>query len=125
MNIVNYRNVKAEDAEEGASRLRVRWLITNETGAENFVMRLFEMDPGGNSPLHSHRWEHEVFVLEGEGIVSGEQQERKYGPGDVIFISPNEKHQFRNDGKETVKFLCLVPIQAERNRCFDRSIDRA
>jgi len=118
MKIINYQNVEAEDAEEGASRLRVRWLITKEAGAENFAMRLFEMDLGGHSPLHSHDWEHEVFILEGQGIVSGEEQERKFGPGDVIFISPNEKHQFRNDGEETVKFLCLVPMQAGRDRCF-------
>jgi len=118
MNIINYRNVKAEDAEEGASGLRVRWLITKETGAENFAMRLFEMDPQGHSPLHSHRWEHEVFILEGEGIVSGREQERKFRPGDVIFISPYEKHQFKNDGEETVRFLCLVPIQAARDHCL-------
>lgn len=117
MKIINYRNVRVEDAEEGASRLRVRWLIAKETGAENFAIKLFEMDPGGNSPLHSHNWEHEVFILEGHGIVSSEE-ERKFGPGDVIFISPNEKHQFRNDGEETAKFLCLVPMQTARDRCF-------
>ncbi|MEM1563100.1 MAG: cupin domain-containing protein [Candidatus Bathyarchaeia archaeon] len=110
MKVFHYSEVKAEEAqEEGAAKLKVRWLITREVGAPNFVMRLFEMEPGGHSPLHTHPWEHEVFILEGGGIVVGAGGERRFKPGDVIFIPPNERHQFINDGKETVKFLCLVP----------------
>ncbi len=109
MKVFHYRDVKAEDAEEGASKLKVRWLITKDMGAENFAMRLFEMKPGGYSPLHSHPWEHEVFILEGEGLVVSEEEERKFRAGDVIFIPPNERHQLKNTGQKTVKFLCLIP----------------
>jgi len=109
MKIFQYHNVEAKDADEGTSKLRVRWLITKEMGAENFAMRLFEMEPGGYSPLHSHPWEHEVFILDGEGLVFGEGKEKRFRPGDVIFIPPNEKHQFKNNDEKTVKFLCLIP----------------
>ena len=78
-------------------------------GAENFAMRFFEMEPEGCSPFHSHPWEHEVFILEGEGVVVGGEEERKFRTGDVIFVPPNEKHQFKNTGETTVKFLCLIP----------------
>jgi quercetin dioxygenase-like cupin family protein len=107
----HFSKIEAEDAEVDCAckGVKVRWLITEEMGAKNFAMRLFEVDPGGFSPFHSHRWEHEVFILEGEGIVVGGGKERKFGVGDVIFISPNEKHQFKNTSKKTVKFLCLVP----------------
>jgi quercetin dioxygenase-like cupin family protein len=109
MKVFHYSEVEAEGSEKGASKLKVRWLITKDVGAENFAMRLFEIEPGGFSPLHAHAWEHEVFILEGEGVVYGGGEERKFKPGDVIFISPNEKHQFKNNGTKTVKFLCLVP----------------
>jgi quercetin dioxygenase-like cupin family protein len=112
MKIFHYQKVEAKTAEEeGASKLKVRWLITKEMGAPNFAMRLFEMEPGGNSPFHSHPWEHEVFILKGQGIVVSEEGEKKFRPGDVVFILPNEKHQFKNNGEKTVKFLCLVPIK--------------
>jgi quercetin dioxygenase-like cupin family protein len=104
-----YKDVEAKDADEGALKLKVRWLITKDTGARNFAMRLFEMEPGGHSPFHSHAWEHEVFILEGEGLVVGEDKETKFKAGDVVFVAPNDKHQFKNSGKKTVKFLCLVP----------------
>lgn len=109
MKIFYYQDVAAKDVEKGASKLKVRWLITEEMGAKNFAMRLFEMESGGYSPFHSHLWEHEVFVLEGEGFVIGGEEERKFRVGDVIFVPSNEEHQFKNSGEKTVKFLCLIP----------------
>jgi len=111
MKVFHYKNVEAKDAEEGASKLKVRWLITKEMGAPNFAMRLFEMEPKGHSPFHSHPWEHEVFILEGEGLVVSDEGEKKFRAGDVVFILSNEKHQLKNNGEKTAKFLCLVPLQ--------------
>ena len=111
MKIFHYQNIEAKSADEGASKLKVRWLITKEMGAPNFAMRLFEMEPKGHSPFHSHPWEHEVFILEGEGVVVSEEGEKKFRAGDVIFTLPNEKHQLKNNGEKNVKFLCLVPIK--------------
>lgn len=109
LKVFPYTDVEAKAADEGAVKLKVRWLITKDIGAPNFAMRLFEMQPGGNSPLHTHDWEHEVFILEGEGTVVGKEGEKKFKPGDAVFIRANEKHQFKNTGKKLVKFLCLVP----------------
>ena len=113
MKLFHYDAVKAENAEEGASKLKVRWLITKEVGAKNFAMRLFEMEPGGYSPLHTHPWEHEVFILEGEGLAFDGEKAKEFKAGDVIFIPPGERHQVKNNGKKTLKFLCLIPYAKE------------
>jgi quercetin dioxygenase-like cupin family protein len=109
LKVFPYKDVVAREADDGASKLKVRWLITKDIGAENFAMRLFEMDPGGHSPFHNHPWEHEVFILEGEGVVVDKEKEWKFKAGDVVFVAPNDKHQFKNNGKKPVKFLCIVP----------------
>lgn len=111
MKIFPYTDIKAEDAGEGTSRLTVRWLITKETGAENFALRLFEFEAGGHTPLHSHDWEHEMFILEGEGLVVGGKQEKRFKAGDVIFVPSNETHQLRNISQKPVKVLCLIPYK--------------
>ena len=111
MKIFHYDDVKSKDAEGGSSKVSVRWLITKEIGAENFAMRLFEVEPEGYTPFHTHAWEHEVFILEGEGVVVAEEEVKLFRAGDVIFLPPNEKHQFRNNGKKTVKILCLIPYK--------------
>ena len=109
MKLLHYTDIEAKDAENGSSKLKIRWLITKEIGAKNFAMRLFEMEPGGYSPLHSHSWEHEVFILEGEGLVVGGNEEKKFKVGDAILLPPNEKHQLKNNSKKLVKFLCFIP----------------
>ena len=109
MKIFNYNSVETKDGGAGTSEVKVRWLIDEKLGAKNFFMRLFEIESGGYTPLHVHDWEHEVFILEGEGIVVCEDEEKLFRAGDVVFVSPNEKHQFRNIGKQLAKLLCLIP----------------
>lgn len=109
MKIFPWRSIEAQKAEEGAKGVTVRWLLNKDQGAENFYMRLFEMEPDGHSPLHSHPWEHEIFILEGNGLVTGGGKEMPFSEGDVIFLPPGEEHQLRNSGKDTVRFLCLIP----------------
>lgn len=71
MKTFHYLDVEAKKFGDGASKVEGRWLITKEMGAENFPMRLFEMMPEGYSPFHRHPSEHEIFILEGEGLVIG------------------------------------------------------
>ncbi len=98
-----------EVTESGAEGTKIRWLITKDDGAEHFAMRYFEMTPAGHSPHHSHKWEHEVFILDGECAVVCGDQEKKVGPGYVVFIPPNTMHNFKNEGTKVLRFLCLVP----------------
>ena len=97
---------------EGAADCRVRWLIGEGDKAPNFAMREFEVGPGGHTPRHFHDYEHEVFVLAGKGVVIDGDQERPLKPGDVVFVAPNDVHQFRNTGSEPMRFLCLIPNSA-------------
>ena len=99
---------------EGAQKLRMRLLLSEEDGAPNFRMRLFEVDPGGHSPFHRHNYEHEVLILEGEGELRTEKGADPFGPGDVVFVAPNEKHQFANTGGGVLKFICLIPIPSSK-----------
>ena len=109
MRVFHYSSVRAENVEGGAIKTKVRWLIDKTLGAPNFAMRLFEMAPGGYSPLHSHSWEHEVFILSGEGQLLDGRNALSFKTGDVIFVPPNEQHQFKNTSKNALKFLCLIP----------------
>ncbi|MHC4654330.1 MAG: cupin domain-containing protein [Planctomycetota bacterium] len=97
---------------EGAKDVEVRWLISKDDGAENFAMRMFELQPGGHTPLHTHQHEHEVFVLEGQGAFVCEGQEHQFGPEHVIFVPPNKEHQFKNTGNSILRMLCLIPASA-------------
>jgi quercetin dioxygenase-like cupin family protein len=111
----HFSEVPAADVPHPAKDVRVRWLIDESTGAPTFAMRRFEIAPGGNTPLHEHDWEHEVYVLSGTGLLDCNEGEIAFKPGDAIFMPGGERHSFRNTGTEPVVMLCLVPT-GTRNR---------
>ena len=112
MKHVHYTEVELETPkEQGIKDVMVRWMISKKDGAENFAMRLFEIQPDGHTPLHQHDWEHEIFVLEGNGVTKNKTGEEVFCQGDVLFVSPMEWHQFVNTGKETLKIICLIPYK--------------
>jgi quercetin dioxygenase-like cupin family protein len=78
----------------GSAGCRVRWLIGSADHAPNFAMRQFEVEPGGHTPQHMHDYEHEVYVLGGRGEVLERGAPHAIAAGDVVFIAPNEIHQF-------------------------------
>lgn len=94
---------------EGACGAKMRMLVGPADGARNFHMRHFEVAPGGFTPHHQHDYEHEILILRGAGTAQSEQGERTFKAGDVIWVPPNEMHQFRNTGSEPLEFICLIP----------------
>lgn len=112
MIVRNYERVKAEEAAE-AEGVTVRVVIGEAEGAPNFVMRVFDVEPGAATPLHTHDWEHEVFVLAGRGRVYGGGDEAALGEGDTVFVPPLEEHRFVNEGNDTLRFICVIPLLRE------------
>jgi quercetin dioxygenase-like cupin family protein len=111
MKIEKSSNIKKSPVEmEGAKDVGIRWLISKEDGAENFAMRMFELKPGGHTPLHTHPQEHEVFVLEGDGTFIFEGQEHPFGGEHVVFVPPNKEHRFMNTGDSVLRMLCIIPL---------------
>jgi quercetin dioxygenase-like cupin family protein len=96
---------------DGVDGATIRELITARDGAPHFAMRMFEVAPGGHTPLHTHPYEHEVFILDGEGELGGGVEARPLRPGDAVFVPADILHQFRNTGQKTLRFLCLIPNQ--------------
>ena len=102
----------SEVTMEGAAGCRVRWLVGEKDSAPTFAMREFEVAPGGHTPKHFHDYEHEVYVLAGRGTILDGEVERPLAAGDVLFVAPNDVHQFRNTGSKPMRFLCLIPNSA-------------
>ncbi|SFM74430.1 cupin domain-containing protein [Thermodesulforhabdus norvegica] len=110
MKVVRYRDVPARVMDGGGVKgVRGRVLIGKDDGAGKFCMRIFELEPGGHTPLHAHDWEHEIFVHKGSGSVWQKGQWVPIEEGTAIFIPGGEEHQIRNTGTEVLTFVCLIP----------------
>jgi len=110
MIVKRYHDVPAEEVTmTGAEAVTIRWLLGKDSPAPNFYLRLFEVQPGGHSPYHSHATEHEIYVLEGQGRINAKGRQHAIGAGSFALVEPNEEHQFENTGDSVFKFLCVVP----------------
>ena len=111
MRIDKAENVVAgQVSEKGASGVRMRILMSDKDGAPNFIIRVFEIEPGGYTPQHAHGWEHEVYVLEGRGSVRHKGKDNPIEQGSFALVPPGEEHQFVNTGETPLKFICVIPV---------------
>ncbi len=93
----------------------IRWLIAEKEGAPNFAMRVIELArPGDRIPLHGHPYEHEIFIIGGEGGLLSREAQQPVKPGDFVFVKPGEEHGFVNTGERPFQFICVIPIQKQR-----------
>ncbi|MCZ6507576.1 MAG: cupin domain-containing protein [Acidobacteria bacterium] len=92
-----------------------RELVGKRGESTGFHVRYFEIAPGGFSTLEQHEHEHVVIPLRGEGEAQFGCFVYKVRFGDVVYVAPNDPHQFRNaeDAREPFGFLCIV--DAERD----------
>ncbi len=51
--------------------------------------------------------------LEGNGQLFDGEKTTPLKPADTVFVPPNERHQFKNSGQTTLKFICLIPYTEE------------
>jgi quercetin dioxygenase-like cupin family protein len=84
-----------------------------ETAAEtNGEYTLIEVSlaPGGGVPMaHVHPYQSETFeVLEGELSMRAGREKLIAYAGDVVAVTPGERHRFWNAGDAPVRFRCTV-----------------
>lgn len=113
MKFMSYAEAEATQYNnEKIQGVAARVVIGKADGAENFCMRVFEIAAGGNTPMHAHDWEHEMFIHAGSGEIFGDGQWHAVQPGSVVFVPPQAEHQIRNAGSEKLVVVCLVPAKA-------------
>lgn len=110
--IVNASGIPVEDmARKGAEKVKVQYLIDERQGSERFALRLYTVGKSGHTPLDQHEYEHQVYVLSGQGLLKLSKENssalRTLRAGDTIFIPSNAVHQFSNERDEPFVFLCV------------------
>lgn len=115
MKIAHYSQFKSIDAAEieaAYTGVTMRRVISEVDGAEASVMDVFEIASKGQTPYHTHSWEHQVFVITGRGWCQDGTGRHEFRDGDVIYVKPGEPHAFGNSGPVPVKLVCVIPKAA-------------
>jgi quercetin dioxygenase-like cupin family protein len=105
---------KTVPAMEGAKGILKQIPISKEDGTPSLSFRVFTIEPGGHTPYHNHQFEHLNYILEGSGVVVGENKETSIKKGDFVMVPPGETHQYKNTSTSgTLVFICAVPKEYE------------
>ena len=115
MKVRNISRVERRDAflKEKAAGVSIRVAIAEEDGAKNSIMRILEIDPEGFTPLHTHDYEHLMFVVRGAGMVTDGSKECRLEKEDVIFVPPGQAHQIKNTGEAELILVSVLPVQRD------------
>ena len=96
----------------------VQWLLGEPEGAPSFEMRYLTFPPGAETEYHAHDWEHEVFVIKGQGKLKTADKLLDLKPHDAVLLLPNESHQLINaSDTETFDIICVVPKGTRNFSC--------
>ncbi len=113
MKVIQYKDVASTRFDnEVAKGIDGRVVIGKADQANNFCMRVFEIEPNGHTPRHTHAWEHEIFVHQGTGQVFNQGNWDNINAGSIVFVPGDEEHQFKNTGDSPLVFACLIPSDA-------------
>ncbi len=96
--------------EEGSHNVRMRQLVGREDGARHTSVHELVFGKGGYVAPHRHTWEHELVVTSGHGVATVDKKRIDLRPGVVLLVEGNEEHQFRQVGKEPLRFLTVTPV---------------
>src|SRR6476659_9507595 len=75
------------------------------SGTEHLTTTLAVIQPGGEQRIPSHPPEQVYFILEGSGLMTVGNETQRVGPGDCVFIPPDQPHGLENDGAETLRYF--------------------
>jgi mannose-6-phosphate isomerase-like protein (cupin superfamily) len=106
MLIVNRNKTKIIGAPHGSE---IRPLIDRTTSPINQCSLAEEILPPGASvtPHHHEVIEEIYYVIEGEGVMRIDDEEREVGAGDAVYIPRFSRHTLTNTGNGPMKILLI------------------
>ncbi len=110
MKKVELKNVKPYNAPLHTDMKAMKLHGTEETGASRFWMGMSYFLPGGGAD-----WAYEdsptekiYYVLDGEIVVTGKEEEFVLQKGDSLFIGPNEGRSMMNKTNQVATVLVVI-----------------
>ncbi|UCD45716.1 MAG: cupin domain-containing protein [Candidatus Bathyarchaeota archaeon] len=93
--------------EEGFSGVNSVWAVLKREDIVGFSSRIFRMEPGGHTAMHSHDREHVAVVIKGGCRIEAGQEMLEAGEGSVIAIPSGVPHKFSNVNPERIVLLIM------------------
>jgi quercetin dioxygenase-like cupin family protein len=81
-----------------------RYLVTEDVGCRD-ATQFFGVIAPGRAPDHSHVYDEVIYVLEGEGVLHGDGEDRPVSAGSCIHLPPFFVHSLENSGDTPMRIV--------------------
>lgn len=68
---------------------------------------LVNNEPGNGPDLHRHPYSETWIVRAGTARITADGEDLEVGPGDIIAVSPETPHKFKNIGTDRLDIICI------------------
>lgn len=106
-------NINEAKFQQATGRRIAELVSAAVTGTEGVTCRVVEVLPehqGGARQPHTHcDVEEVIFVLEGQGKIWVEEQEKDILKDDLIVVPMETEHRIINPGGQRLRLLCFFP----------------
>lgn len=114
MDVFNAEQVQAFVTKDGSE---IRELLAYRNSCiRNQSLAEARVHPGQTTTPHKHPKAEEIYhILEGQGLMTIEMDEKVVGPGDAIAIPPGSRHTITTTEQGMLRFLycCAPPYEHE------------
>ena len=119
MIIKKIEDIKAFEGNEGT---QIKQIISpGETdNAIRYSIAHCTISPGESSKPHTMKTSEMYYILQGEGIMHIDSEERHVNQNDLIFVPPMSNQFLENSGEIDLTVLCIVdPAWKKENEILD------
>ena len=68
---------------------------------------LVHNQPGEGPDLHRHPYPETWILRSGKAVFTADGEDLEAGPGDIMVVSANTPHKFKNAGDERLDIICI------------------
>jgi mannose-6-phosphate isomerase-like protein (cupin superfamily) len=96
-----------------------RYLVTDEVGCRDMT-QFFGVIAPGRAPDHSHVYDEVIYVLEGEGVLHGDGEDKPVSAGSCIHLPPLFVHSLENSGDTPMRIVAVFhPAGDPASRAYE------
>ena len=103
----NRSDAKRNDGDTFIGDVFTQNLVTDDN-APSLRVTAVTFEDGAKNRWHTHTTEQVLIITAGKGIVANEAEELHVTPGDVVLISPGERHWHGAETGESMTHLAVL-----------------
>ena len=107
---MNTKEIESLDAVSGNEGTQIRQIFSpNDTNNTiRYSLAHCTIKPGNNSKPHKMKTSEIYYILQGNGIMHIEEEEKVVKKNETIFVPPMSRQFIENNGEIDLILLCIV-----------------